>query len=121
MQHHWSFLEEKLGKDIVKYCMQPFLLPVNGWSIEECKWKVLHELKFFLNAPRMRYPLPSDIKLMQNDPNNFMYSRAQLMRRPWMRVGTPYARSKKEWCMYVIATCTGRPHPYKIQKGKYNG
>ena len=35
--HHWQFLNEKLGKDIVSHCIQPFLLPVNGMSVRE-KW-----------------------------------------------------------------------------------
>ena len=25
--HHWQFLTEKLGKDLVNYCILPFLLP----------------------------------------------------------------------------------------------
>jgi hypothetical protein len=27
---HWEMLRNKLGSDIVSYCIQPYLLPVNG-------------------------------------------------------------------------------------------
>jgi len=44
MSHHWSFLENKLGQDIVRFCVQPFLLPFNGMDMCEKRWLVIREL-----------------------------------------------------------------------------
>ncbi len=45
--NHWQFLNEKLGKDIVSYCIQPFLLPHNGFTPSE------HFTSFVLKEMRM--------------------------------------------------------------------
>ena len=34
---HWNFLEDRLGKDVVYYCIQPFLLPTKESVIKKNK------------------------------------------------------------------------------------
>jgi len=61
---HWSFLEEKLGSDIVKYIIQPMLMPSKE-DIIDAKDDVIFALNKYGVSKRQKTLTPSQIYLQE--------------------------------------------------------
>ena len=59
---HWQFLNEKLGKDVVSHCIQPFLLPVNGMDIQEKRKLLQQEITAVMNLKTNGSDVPECIR-----------------------------------------------------------
>ena len=76
MKNHWDYLELKLGKDIVKYVIQPMLLPAEGLSISDLRQMLSFELDYFLRTTfrgNRNTPWPHEVKKEQANPKSYLH------------------------------------------------
>jgi hypothetical protein len=115
MQNHWDFLNEKLGTDVVKYIIQPMLMPseesvrlakaaVNDWII--CPYQYHPALMAFPSKPKRWRPswvvwaterLEADRKAHRASVLRIEYD---MMRHFWDSFGTSETFAKAHYFQY---------------------
>ena len=94
-------LEKGIPQDVIRYCIQPFLLPENGMTMKEKVKKICDEIWWTVNEwghGYMREPFLHALLRKQRDERSGIFRPKLLRTIAIMNVGSYNARLSK-WCL----------------------